>query len=77
MKRISCSDWLPERSRWSHLDRSGSPAVFLQAKNLLPTLLESLHFTLLYLSVNVFSTTVLIEDTVNSETNIINETETC
>ena len=32
MKRISCSDWLPERSRWSHLDRSGSPAVFLQAK---------------------------------------------
>ena len=31
----------------------------------------------LYLSVNVFSTAVLIEDTVNSETNIINQTETC
>ena len=23
----SCSDWLPERSRCSHLDRSGSPVV--------------------------------------------------
>ena len=29
------------------------------------------------LSVNVFSTAVLIEDTVNSEINIINQTETC
>ena len=31
----------------------------------------------LYLSVNVFSTAVLIEDTVNIETNSINQTETC
>ena len=31
----------------------------------------------LNLSVNVFSRAVLIEDTVNSETNIINQTETC
>ena len=31
----------------------------------------------LYLSVNVFSTAVLMEDTVNSETNILNQTETC
>ena len=31
----------------------------------------------LHLSVNVFSTAVLIEDTVNSETNILNQTETC
>ena len=29
------------------------------------------------LSVNVFSTAVLIEDTVNSETNIMNRIETC
>ena len=31
----------------------------------------------LYLSVNVFSTAVLIQGTENSETNIINQTETC
>ena len=31
----------------------------------------------LYLSVNVFSMAVLIEDTVNSETNTLNQTETC
>ena len=28
-------------------------------------------------SLNVFSTAVLIEDTVNSETNTTNQTETC
>ena len=22
MKRILCSDWLPERARWAHLDRA-------------------------------------------------------
>ena len=26
MKRILCSDWLPEWARWAHLPRSGLPA---------------------------------------------------
>ena len=30
MKRILCSDWLPERARWVHLARSGLPAIFPQ-----------------------------------------------
>ena len=30
MKRILCSDWLPERARWAHLARSGLPAIFPQ-----------------------------------------------
>ena len=28
MKRILCSDWLPERARWAYLVRSGLPALF-------------------------------------------------
>ena len=27
MNQIACCDWLPERARWSHLARSGLPAV--------------------------------------------------
>ena len=27
MKRILCSDWLPEWARWAHLPRSGLPAL--------------------------------------------------
>ena len=27
MIQIACCDWLPERARWSHLARSGLPAV--------------------------------------------------
>ena len=27
MKRILCSDWLPERARWAYLVRSGFPAL--------------------------------------------------
>ena len=27
MTQITCCDWLPERARWSHLARSGLPAV--------------------------------------------------
>ena len=27
MTLIACCDWLPERARWSHLARSGLPAV--------------------------------------------------
>ena len=41
------------------------------------TLSNHIKIKSLYLSVNVFSTAVLIEDTVNSETNILNQTETC
>ena len=28
MNQIARCDWLPERARWSHLARSGLPAVF-------------------------------------------------
>ena len=27
MNQTTCCDWLPERARWSHLARSGLPAV--------------------------------------------------
>ena len=27
MNQIACCDWLPERARWSHLARSGLPAI--------------------------------------------------
>ena len=27
MKRVLCSDWLPEWARWAHLPRSGLPAL--------------------------------------------------
>ena len=27
VKRILCSDWLPERARWAHLALSGFPAL--------------------------------------------------
>ena len=30
MKRILCSDWLPERARWAYLAPSGLPALFGQ-----------------------------------------------
>jgi len=30
MSQILCSDWLPERARWSYLSRSGLPAGFPQ-----------------------------------------------
>ena len=33
MKRILCSDWLPERARWAYLARSGFPALFPQKRN--------------------------------------------
>ena len=33
MKRILCSDWLPERARWAYLARSGLPALVPQKRN--------------------------------------------
>ena len=33
MKRIPCSDWLPERARWAYLARSGLPALDPQKRN--------------------------------------------
>ena len=33
MKRIPCSDWLPERPRWAYLARSGFPALVPQKRN--------------------------------------------
>ena len=35
MKRIPCSDWLPERARWAHLARSGLPALVPRTKDCL------------------------------------------
>ena len=34
MKRILCSDWLPEQERWTHLARSGFPVSVRQEKGL-------------------------------------------
>ena len=34
MKRILCSDWLPERARWAHLARSGLPALIPRMKKI-------------------------------------------
>ena len=33
MKRLLCSDWLPERARWAYLASSGFPALFPQTRN--------------------------------------------
>ena len=33
MKRILCSDWLPEGVRWAYLVRSGLPALVPQKRN--------------------------------------------
>ena len=33
MKRILCSDWLPEEERWVYLARLGLPALFPQKQN--------------------------------------------
>ena len=33
MKRILCSDWLPEPARWVYLARSGLPALVQQKRN--------------------------------------------
>ena len=33
MKRILCSDWLPERARWTYLARSGLPALVPHKRN--------------------------------------------
>ena len=33
MKRILCSDWLPEQARWAYLARSGLPALVPQKRN--------------------------------------------
>ena len=33
MKRILCSDWLPERARWAYLARSGFPALVPQEES--------------------------------------------
>jgi len=33
MQRILCSDWLPERARWSDTARSGLPVLFLHKEN--------------------------------------------
>ena len=33
MRRIPCSDWLPERARWSDTARPGLPVSFPQKKN--------------------------------------------
>ena len=35
MKRILCSDWLPEWARWTYLARSGLPALVPRTKTLL------------------------------------------
>ena len=35
MKRILCSDWLPERARWAYLARSGLRALFPQKRTFL------------------------------------------
>ena len=32
MRRILCSDWLPERARWSDTARPGLPVSFPQIK---------------------------------------------
>ena len=31
MKRILCSDWLPEQAKWAYLARLGLPALFPQS----------------------------------------------
>ena len=33
MKRIPCSDWLPERARWAHVARSALPTLVPQKRN--------------------------------------------
>ena len=33
MKRILCSDRLPEQARWAYFARSGLPALVLQKRN--------------------------------------------
>ena len=33
MKRILCSDWLPERARWAYPARSGLPTLVPQKRN--------------------------------------------
>ena len=33
MKRILCSDWLPEQASWAYLARSGLPALVPQKRN--------------------------------------------
>ena len=33
MKRILCSDWLPERARWAYFARLGLPALVPQKRN--------------------------------------------
>ena len=33
MKRILCSDWLPERARWAYLARSGLRVLVPQKQN--------------------------------------------
>ena len=59
MNQIARCDWLPERARWSHLARSGLPAVsrkknFLESHIINPLLTKFVRWRFLYIGLVLF-----------------------